>query len=654
MNENALDSKARLVWEPSAERVQNTTIQSFIKAVNQRRKLAIHGYDELYTWSVESNADFWSEVWDFGGVVAAEKGKVIFQDDPLFTKACYFPQARLNFAENLLRRSDDDGDAIVFRGEDRIKQRLSWAELNRQVAAFARYLKQFDLQPGDRVAAVMPNIPQTVVAMLAASSLGCVWSSCSAEFGEQGVLDRFEQIEPSVLIVCDGYFFNGKRVDFIAKARNIIPRLPSLKSVVLVPYAGQNELDGAVLWENALNNDADTIEFTQLPFDHPLYIMFSSGTTGKPKCIVHSAGGSLLQHLKEHRLHSDIKPGDKVFYFTTCSWMMWNWLVSALASEATLMLYDGSPFYPDGNVLFDFAADERFSFFGTSAKYIDAVKKAGLKPIETHALDSLQIIASTGSPLLPDSYDFVYEGIKNDVCLASISGGTDILSCFVLGNPTAPVYRGEIQARGLGMAVEVWNEDGQPVVEEKGELVCVKPFPSKPIGFWNDDDGSRYHAAYFERFDNVWSHGDFAELTPRGGMIIYGRSDAVLNPGGVRIGTAEIYRQVEKLEEVLESIAVGQDTDGDVRVVLFVVLREGISLDEDLTDRIKKQVRFGASPRHVPAVIAQVPEIPRTTSGKIVELAVRDVIHGREVKNVNALANPAALEYFKNLDALRL
>lgn len=653
MNQNSAQISAQLVWQPSTVRISDANITKFIEMVNRENGLSLKNYDELYDWSVESMGDFWSALWDFANVKAETKGEVFYQPADKFTEAAFFPEARLNFAENLLR-DPSDSDAIVFRGEGDRRARLTRSELHKQVAQFAAYLKQVGVKPGDRVAAAMPNIPETVVAMLAASSLGCVWSSCSAEFGEQGVLDRFEQIEPTVLIVCDGYFFNGKRIDFLAKAKNILPKLPTLKSVVLVPYAGETDLPGSVLWSDAIDNDASDIEFTQLPFDHPLYILFSSGTTGKPKCIVHSAGGALLQHLKEHQLHSDLKSGDRFFYFTTCSWMMWNWLVTGLASDAAIMLYDGSPFYPNGNVIFDFAQDEKFSFLGTSAKYIDAVKKAGLKPIETHDLSNVRVIASTGSPLLPDSYDFVYEGIKNDVCLASVSGGTDILSCFVLGNPTGPVYRGEIQARGLAMAVEVWDDDGHAVVGEKGELVCVKPFPCKPIGFWNDADGSRYKAAYFERFDNIWSHGDFAELTERGGMIIYGRSDAILNPGGVRIGTAEIYRQVEKLDEVMESIAVGQDIGGDVRVVLFVVLREGLTLDDEMTNTIKVKVRTGASPRHVPAVILQVPEIPKTTSGKIVELAVRDVIHDREVKNINALANAHALDYFRGLDALKL
>ncbi|MDO6460222.1 acetoacetate--CoA ligase [Granulosicoccaceae sp. 1_MG-2023] len=652
MNDTTSTADAKLVWTPGKEAIANSNIMDFIARVNARHGLSLNDFSSLYDWSVSDSPAFWDSLWDYAGVIG-EKGDALFEDAPVFADARFFPQARLNFAENLLRRRDDT-DAIVFRGEDKVSLRLSWRELYSQVAKFADFLKRTGVQPGDRIAAVMPNIPQTVIGMLAATSLGCVWSSCAAEFGEQGVLDRFEQIGPTVLLVCDGYYFNGKRVDFLAKARNIIPQLPTLKSVVLVAYAGQSDLPGATLWDEALDNDASEITFVPVAFDAHLYILFSSGTTGKPKCIVHSVGGALLQHLKEHRLHCDVKAGDRFFYFTTCSWMMWNWLVSGLASEATLMLYDGSPFYPSGNVLFDYAAEEKFTFFGVSAKYIDAVKKHGLLPKSTHDLSSIRMITSTGSPLLPDSYDFVYEGISDDACLASISGGTDILSCFVLGNPTGPVYRGEIQARGLGMAVEVWNDEGKPVVGEKGELVCVKPFPSKPACFWNDPDGARYHAAYFERFDNVWAHGDFAELTPRGGMIIYGRSDAILNPGGVRIGTAEIYREVEKLDEVIESIAVGQEIEGDVRVVLFVVLRDGVTLDDDLQQRIRKQVRSGASPRHVPAVIAQVPEIPRTTSGKIVELAVRDVIHGREVKNVNALANPKALEHFRDRDEVRL
>ncbi len=641
------------IWSPSLNRIKSSNLYSFIEFLNERYNLELQTYEQLHHWSVEAINDFWWTVWDYCQIQASEKGGSAYEEADRFIDARFFPEAKLNFAENLLR-SRDEKDVVVFRCENGSEQRLSGETLYLQSARFARFLKETGLKPGDRMAAVMPNIPQTVVAMLAASALGCVWSSCSPEFGEQGVLDRFEQIEPKVLIVCDGYFFNGKRIDFLSKAKSISQKLKSVKAVVLVPFAGKSDLDGATLWQDALDNDAQNLDFVQLPFNHPLYILFSSGTTGKPKCIVHSVGGALLQHGKEHQLHCDVKPGDKVFYFTTCSWMMWNWLVTALASNATLMLYDGSPFYPDGNVLFDYAHDERFTLFGTSAKYIDALKKAELKPNETHNLDSIRLITSTGSPLLPESYDYIYKSIKKDVSLASISGGTDIMSCFVLGSPYASVYRGEIQARGLGMAVEVYSEDGQSVTGEKGELVCVKPFPSQPIGFWNDPGDKKYLSAYFNRFNNVWSHGDFAEITEHGSINIYGRSGAVVSPGGARIGTAEIYRQVEKLGEVLESIAIGQDIDGDVRVILFVVLRNGLELDNELIKRIKLQVRTGASPRHVPAVTIQVPEIPRTTSGKIVELAVRDVVHGREVKNKNALANPEALKYFQDLDVLKL
>ncbi len=653
MNDNTRKSANNAIWEPTPNRKKSTNLHSYIESVNQNYGLSLQSYEQLHHWSVDNISDFWSSIWDYCQIKSSEKGDQAYQTGERFIDAKFFPDAKLNFAENLLQSRTKE-DAIVFRCENGSKESLSGAELYLQCAKFAFFLKSVGVKPGDRVAAVLPNIPQTIVAMLAATSLACIWSSCSPEFGEQGVLDRFEQIEPTVLIVSDGYYFNGKRIDFLEKANSIIPKLTSTKSVVLIPFAGKSDLEDAVLWQDALNNDAEDLEFVQMPFNYPLFILFSSGTTGKPKCIVHSSGGTLLQHCKEHQLHCDIKPGDRAFYFTTCSWMMWNWLVTALASEATLMLYDGSPFYPDGNVLFDYAQDEKFTLFGTSAKYIDALKKTGLTPHKTHKLDSIRLITSTGSPLLPDSYDFVYAEIKPDVSLASISGGTDIISCFVLGSPYSSVYRGEIQARGLGMAVEVYNEEGKPVIGEKGELVCVKPFPSQPISFWNDKDDKKYLSAYFDRFENIWSHGDYAEITERGSMIIYGRSDAVLNPGGVRIGTAEIYRQVEKLDEVLESIAIGQDIGGDVRVVLFVVLREGLELTDDLRDRIKQQIRTGASPRHVPAVTVQVPEIPRTTSGKIVELAVRDIVHGREVKNQNALANPDALRYFAGLDELEL
>jgi acetoacetyl-CoA synthetase len=539
---------------------------------------------------------------------------------------------------------------MVFWGEDKVKRRLSWAEVRAAVARLAAALKADGVGPGDRVAAYLPNMPETVIGMLAATSLGAVWSSCSPDFGIQGVLDRFGQIEPTVLIAVEGYYYAGKTLDIRDKVAAVADQLPTVKRVVVVPYANQApDISGVAKSTHYLGTGpAPALSFTRMPFNDPLYIMFSSGTTGVPKCIVHGIGGTLLQHLKEHKLQTDVRPGDRAFYFTTCGWMMWNWLVSGLAAEATLLLYDGSPFHPDGNILFDYADAEGMTLFGTSAKYIDALNKGGLDPKSTHSLATVRTMTSTGSPLVPEGFDYVYEHVKADIQLASISGGTDIVSCFVLGNPIGPVWRGEIQKRGLGMAVEVWNEDGKPVVGEKGELVCTKPFPCMPIYFWNDPDGAKFKAAYFETWPGVWCHGDYVELTPRGGMVIYGRSDAVLNPGGVRIGTAEIYRQVEQLPEVLESLVIGQDWEGDVRVVLFVRLADGVTLDDALVTKIKQRIRSGATPRHVPAKVLAVTDIPRTKSGKIVELAVRNVVHGRAVKNVEALANPEALEEYRD------
>jgi acetoacetyl-CoA synthetase len=506
---------------------------------------------------------------------------------------------------------------------------------------------------------MMPNMPEAAAGMLAAASLGAVWSSCSPDFGEQGVLDRFGQIEPVVFLAPDGYWYAGKQNDVTAKVQAILAKLPTVRQAIIVDYLGTarqavTAMPRAVALDDALAPfEAKDVTFDRMPFNHPLYILFSSGTTGIPKCIVHGAGGTLLQHLKEQRLHGGLMEGDRLFYFTTCGWMMWNWLVSGLATGATLLLYDGSPFHPDGNILFDYADAERMTWFGTSAKFIDTLRKSGLRPIDSHDLSTVRTVSSTGSPLSPEGFSFVYDGIRRDVHLASISGGTDIMGCFVLGVPVEPVWSGEIQAPGLGMAVDVWDDEARPVRQEKGELVCTRAFPSMPIAFWNDPDGKKYHAAYFERFENVWCHGDFAEWTVHGGMIIHGRSDATLNPGGVRIGTAEIYSQVEQMPEISEALCIGQDFDGDVRVVLFVRLAAGVSLDEELEKRIRTKIRTGCSPRHVPARIVAVADIPRTKSGKIVELAVRDIVHGREVKNKEALANPQALELFRDLDQLR-
>ncbi|TBX75251.1 acetoacetate--CoA ligase [Rhizobium laguerreae] len=645
----------RPLWVPSEDAVAKSPIHAFMERCNADFGLSLSGFEDLHAWSVAERENFWSTVWDFCGV-KGERGVEALANGDRMLEARFFPDATLNFAENLLS-GRGEGDAIIFRGEDKAEDRWSWDRLRALVSKLQQAFAALGISEGDRIAAMMPNMPETVAAMLAAASSGAIWSSCSPDFGEQGVLDRFGQIGPKLFIACDAYWYSGKLQDVGAKVATVAKNLGV--PTVIVHYAGDAEAvarqtPGALTLDAFVAPyEAREVEFTQLGFSHPLYILFSSGTTGVPKCIVHSAGGTLLQHLKEQRLHCGLQAGEKLFYFTTCGWMMWNWLVSGLASGATLCLFDGSPFAPDGNVLFDYAEAEKFAIFGTSAKYIDAVRKGGLTPRASHDLSSLRLMTSTGSPLSPEGFTFVYEGIKEDVQLASISGGTDIVSCFVLGNPLQPVWRGEIQGAGLGLAVDVWNDDGKPVRGEKGELVCTKAFPSMPVMFWNDPDGAKYRAAYFERFDNVWCHGDFAEWTEHGGLVIHGRSDATLNPGGVRIGTAEIYNQVEQMEEVAEALCIGQDWDDDVRVILFVRLAPDVTLTEDLVKAIKTRIRTGASPRHVPAKIIAVADIPRTKSGKIVELAVREVVHGRPVKNQEALANPEALGLFAGLSELK-
>ncbi len=644
---------AQPLWTPSPERIAGTNMAAFMEFVNGRHGTSLADYASLYRFSIDRLEDFWAAVWDFCGVIAQARGEAVIADKGRMPGARFFPGAKLNFAENLLRHCGEPGDALIFWGEDRVRARLSRSELRDEVSRMQQALEAAGVRAGDRVAAFMPNMPETVIAMLATASLGGTFTSCSPDFGAQGVVDRFGQVEPKVLVCCDGYLYNGKVNESLARIAEIVALLPTVERVVVVPYASEKPdvaaVPRAVKLADFLAPFAPRpLRFVPMPFDSPLYILYSSGTTGVPKCIVHGAGGVLLMHLKEHVLHCDIKPGDRVFYFTTCGWMMWNWLVSGLAAGATLLLYDGSPFMGRGNILFDYAAAENMTHFGTSAKFIDALAKAGLAPARTHRLEALRTMLSTGSPLAPEGFDYVYANVKRDLCLSSISGGTDLVACFAGGAPILPVWRGELQCRMLGMRVEVWSDEGRPLVGEKGELVCTAPFPTMPLGFWNDPDGRKYRAAYYEKYPNVWRHGDWSEVTPHGGMVIYGRSDAVLNPGGVRIGTAEIYRQVERLEEVVESIVIGQDREGDVRVVLFVKLRDGLRLDEALAKRIRDTIRNNTTPRHVPAVIAQVTDIPRTKSNKIVELAVRAAVHGQPVKNVDALANPEALDQFRD------
>src|SRR3954468_9400020 len=649
-----------ILWTPSAETIESAFATQFARQMVRKHHLELNSYADFHRWTIDDPETFWAEIWDFCGVIASRKGSTVLVDGDKMPGARWFPEARLNFAENLMRRGDR-GDAFVLWDERGLRRRLSYSQLTSEVSRAVQALAVLGLRSGDRVAAFIPNIPEAAILALAAASQSIVWASCSPDFGVEGVLERFGQIEPKLLFCADGYRYNGEEHSSLERVREIAEQLPTVRKVVVVrhldPKVDVSDIPKAVTLDEWLRRyTAGDIEFAQLPFNHPVFILFTSGTTGKPKCIVHGAGGSLLQVLKMYKLHADVRPGDCYFYYCTTNWVVWNILFCALAAEATVMLYDGSPFARNGKVLFDYAEKERITHFGTSAKFIDAISKRGLRPRDTHDFASLRLIMSTGSPLAPESFDYVYDSIKEDVCLASVSGGTDIMGAFVEASLVLPVYRGELQVRSLGMAVEVFDENGQSVVEQKGELVCTKPFPSMPLGFWNDTGGERYHAAYFDKYPNVWCHGDWCELTERGTMLIYGRSDATLNPGGVRIGTAEIYRVVESFDEVEESVAIGQlwppEQPTDMRVVLFVKLRPGYTLDDKLEERLRADIRRHASPRHVPARIVQVPDIPRTKNGKVVELAVKAVVHGMPVPNTDALANPEALDYFANLAEL--
>ncbi|KKD58103.1 acetoacetyl-CoA synthetase [Grimontia sp. AD028] len=645
------------LWRPSASRIANANLTDFINEVNRQYALSLTNYDQLYDWSVKHSEAFWETLWTFASVVGERGERVISrpENDPN-KNSIWFPDAEVNFAENVMQWVKDmpEKDAIVFSGEDESAVRLSWADLERQVSCIAAYLKECGVEKGDVVAGYLPNIAETVVAMLATSSLGAIWTSTSPDFGIDSVLDRFGQTQPKVLFTTDAYHYNGKTHDNLTKARAVREGVENITHMVVIPYVGGTAPNSdETCWKAIVSKPAEPLTFTRVGFNDPMYVLYSSGTTGKPKCIIHSVGGILLNHLKEHQLHSDVKPGDKVFYFTTCGWMMWNWLASGLLSGATLVLFDGSPFYPDAGVLWRLTDTQKVTLFGTSAKYLEALEKQEYSPMDEHSLSSLRALCSTGSVLAPEQFDWVYSHIKQDLQLSSIAGGTDICGCFVLGSPISPVYRGQSQVQGLGLDVEVFNNEGNPVQGEKGELVCCNSFPNQPVGFWNDNDGTRYHKAYWDKIEDTWFHGDYVELTHEGGMVFFGRSDAILNPGGVRIGTAEIYRHVNQLDEVLDSVVIGQDWMKDVRVVLFVKLKPGIDLNDNLERKIRSTIRTSCTPRHVPAKIIPITDIPRTKSGKLAELAVRDVVHGRAVAQLSALDNPESLEQYKERPELQ-
>ncbi len=648
------------LWAPSKEQINAANLTRFGQVLSDKMGRSFESYEELHDWSVAHKEDFWGSLWDYCDVIGSKGPKPFLDNEEDFIQSRFFPNGTLNYAENMLKGLEgykEEEEIIVFWSEKGFKTRITKADFLADVKKFRAWFEKKGLRAGDRVCALLPNTPKTIAALLAASSMGLVWGSCSPDFGVDGILDRFQQIHPKAFLSCDGYYYKGRFFELEEKVTEIADALGVQDATLIFSYPGGDSvnLQSSFLekFEDLEASEAP-LTFAPLSFNHPLFIMFSSGTTGRPKCIIHGAGGTLLQHLKEHQLHCDIKPRDRVFYFSTCSWMMWNWHVSAMASGAVLLLFDGFPFLPTATVLFDFAEEEKMTLFGTASKYIDALRKREFKLKDTHDLTHLRMITSTGGPLVHESFEYINQDIKQDLCVASISGGTDIISCFVLGCPILPVYPGQIQCKGLGMDVDVFNAEGKPVTQEKGELVCKTPFPSKPLGFMNDPEDAKFKASYFEEFDNIWCHGDYAEITPEGGIVIYGRSDTVLNPGGVRIGTAEIYRQVEKIEDVTESLAVGQEWDDDMRVILFVTLKEGVTLDDSLKKGIRTIIKENASPRHVPSKIVHVPDLPKTKNGKLMEGVVRHVIHDRPVVNKSTLANPECLKYFKDVPDLKM
>jgi len=639
------------MWQPTEEQINNSQMMDYMQLVNQKFGLSLKKYSQLYDWSIEKAEDFWGSFWEYSQIIHHSPYSKVVDDLGKMPGAKWFDGATLNFTENLLRYRDDK-IAIHFYGEDGTQSSLSYRELHDQVSRLARSMREMGIVKNDRVVGFMPNIPETIITMLATASIGAIWSSCSPDFGIKGVLDRFQQIEPKLIFAADGYLYNEKTIDCLSKLKNILTYLPSIKKTIIVPFTGDsntNVIKNSMLWNDFLHKDSGDIIFEQLPFDHPLYIMYSSGTTGLPKSIVHSAGGTLIQHLKELKLHTDLTRNDKIFYFTTCGWMMWNWLISSLAVGVTIVLYDGSPFYPDGTALLKMADELGITVFGTSAKYISSLESAGIKPKQISSFPKLRTILSTGSPLVEENFDFVYGEWKEDVQLASISGGTDIISCFALGNPILPVHRGELQCRGLGMKVESFDEKGNTINNEKGELVCTQAFPSMPIYFWNDSNGEKYHSAYFDTYPGIWHHGDYLKINDFGGVNIYGRSDTTLNPGGIRIGTAEIYQTVERFNEVEDSLVISQPWQNDERIILFLKMKDRITLTNSLKTRVKNSIRESCTPRYVPAKIIAVEDIPYTINGKKVELAVKQVIQNIEVKNIDSLVNPSILDFYKNI-----